>query len=313
MTTSGAWIGVDVSKKFLDIASTAGALARVANEESERLALARRLKSEGVSGVIVEATGGLERALIEAFTAEAVAASIVNPARVRKFAEGTGQLAKTDRLDAAILARYGAYMQPAPTVLADEHRQKLRELICYRAQIVQEITARSAQAKGYLAPHLKARAEAAITSLRAESKALEKEMVALIRSREQMCAIFKRLSTMPGVGNIVAATLIAEMPELGSLSRAKIAALAGIAPFPKDTAERKGYRAIRGGRADVRQALYNAARVAIRHNPLAKALYERLRAKGKGHKVAIVAVMRKLLTTLNAMLRSNTDWTCKTA
>jgi len=313
MTTLGAWIGVDVSKKFLDVATTTKALARVANEEGERRALALRLKSEGVRGVIVEATGGLERAILEALAAEGVAASIVNPARVRKFAEGTGQLAKTDRLDAEILARYGEYMRPAPTVLADAHRQNLRELIGYRAQIVQEITARSAQVRGYLAPDLKARAQAAIASLRAESKALEKEIVSLIRLREDMRVVFKRLTTMPGVGVIVAASLIAEMPEIGSLSRTKIAALAGVAPFPKDTAERKGYRAIRGGRADVRQALYNAARVAIRHNPPAKALYERLRAKGKSHKVAMVAVMRKLLTILNAMLKSSSDWACKPA
>ena len=313
MTTSGAWIGVDVSKKLLDVSTTTRALARVANEDGERRALALRLKNEGVSGVIVEATGGLERAIVEVLAAEGIAASIVNPARVRKFAEGTGQLAKTDRLDAQILARYGAYMRPAPTVLADAHRQQLRELIAYRSQIVQEITARSAQARGYLAPDLNVRAKAAIEKLRAESKALEKEIVALICLREDMRHVFKRLTTMPGVGAIVAATLLAEMPEIGSLSRAKIAALAGVAPFPKDTAERKGYRAIRGGRADVRQALYNAARVAIRHNPPAKAFYERLRSKGKGHKVAIVAVMRKLLTTLNAMLKSKSDWTCRTA
>jgi transposase len=313
MTTSSAWIGVDVSKKFLDVASTTRALARVANDADGRLALALRLKAEGVSGVIVEATGGIERALVAALTAEHVPASIVNPARVRKFAEGTGQLAKTDRLDAQMLARYGTYMQPAPTVLADEHRQNLRELLIYRAQIVQEITARSAQVKGYLSPDLKARAQTTIEALRAESKALEREMVALMRSREDMRPLYKRLTTMPGVGPIVAATMIAEMPELGRLSRAKIAALAGVAPFPKDTAERRGYRAIRGGRQDVRLALYNAARVAIQHNPPAKVLYERLRTHGKPHKVAVVAVMRKLLTILNAMLKTQTDWIGKTA
>lgn len=308
MTTSSAWIGVDVCKKYLDVAALTGTVVRVANDADGRRALALRLKREGVRGVIVEATGGLERALVEALTSEGVAASIVNPARVRKFAEGTGQLGKTDRLDARILARYGDYMKPAPTLLADEARQHLRELVAYRAQVVQEITARSAQVKGYVSTSITARAQAAIAELKAQISAIEKEIVTFIRAHDEMKRLFKKLTTMPGVGPIVAATLIAELPELGRLPRTKIAALAGLAPFPSDSAERRGYRAIRGGRDDVRRALYNAARVAIVHNPPAKACYERLRARGKGHKVAVVAVMRKLLTILNAMLKTNKDW-----
>jgi transposase len=311
MTTSGAWIGVDICKKHLDVAAITGAPARLRNDADGRIALARRLKADNVKGVIVEATGGLERALLKALDAEGVPASIVNPARVRKFAEGTGQLAKTDKIDALILARFGDYMKPAPTLLADEHRQKLRDLIAYRSQITQEITARSAQVKQYASSDIVARATAAIKVLRTERKTLEREIEAHIKSKDDTQRLYKRLLTVPGVGLIVAATLIAELPELGRLSRRQIAALAGLAPFPNESGDRKGYRSIRGGRDDVRQALFNCARVAIRHNPVAKPFYEGLRARGKPHKVAIVATMRKMLTILNAMLKTNKDWTCK--
>jgi len=313
MTTSGAWIGVDICKTYLDVGSTTGTPVRAANDADERAALARRLKSDNVRGVIVEATGGLERALVQALEAEGVPAAIVNPARVRKFAEGTGQLAKTDRIDAVILARFGAYMQPAPTLLADAPRQQLRDLIAYRSQITREITARSAQIRLYAAPGLLERAKAAIEALRCERKALEREIEALIKSQDAMRALHRRLVTVPGIGLIGAATLIAELPELGRLSRRQIAALAGVAPFPNESGDRRGYRAIRGGREEVRQALFNCARVAIQHNPVAKPFYERLRARGKAHKVALVATMRKLLTILNAMLKTSTDWTCKPA
>src|SRR5262245_42517282 len=166
MTTSSAWIGVDICKKHLDVASVTGTPVRVRNDADGRIALARRLKAENVRGVILEATGGLERPLVKAFNTEGVPASIVNPARVRKFAEGTGQLAKTDIIDAHMLARFGDYMKPAPTVLADEHRQKLRDLIAYRSQVTQEITARSAQVKQYASSDIVERATAAIETLR---------------------------------------------------------------------------------------------------------------------------------------------------
>jgi transposase len=311
MTTSGAWIGVDICKKHLDVAGISGAPARLANDADGRIALARRLKAENVRGVIVEATGGLERALVKVLDAEGVPASIVNPARVRKFAEGTGQLAKTDKIDALMLARFGDYMKPAPTTLADEHRQKMRDLIAYRSQITQEITARSAQVKQYASGDIVTRATAAIEALRTERKALEREIETQIKAKDDTQSQYKRLLSVPGVGLIVAATLIAELPELGRLSRRQIAALAGLAPFPNESGDRKGYRSIRGGRDEVRQVLFNCALVAVRHNPVAKPFYEGLRARGKAHKVALVATMRKLLTILNAILKTNKDWTCK--
>jgi transposase len=313
MTTSGAWIGVDICKKYLDVGGVTGTPVRVRNDADGRSALARRLKAENVRGVILEATGGLERPVLKALDAEGVPASIVNPARVRKFAEGTGQLAKTDKIDTPILARFGEYMKPAPTILADDHRQKMRDLIAYRSQITREITARSAQVKQYASGDIVERATAAIDALRAERKALEREIEAHIKTKDDARLLYKRLTTVPGVGLVVAATLIAELPELGRLSRRQIAALAGLAPFANESGDRKGYRAIRGGRDDVRQALYNSAMVAVRHNLVAKPFYEGLRARAKPHKVAIVATMRKLLTILNAMIKTNKDWICQEA
>jgi transposase len=308
MHTSNGWIGIDVSKRFLDVEIAGQAPARLANCEVGRCVLVERLKAVPVAGVVVEATGGLERPVIAALLNAGLPASIVNPARVRAFAEGTGRLAKTDKIDAKVLASYGAYMRPAPAQLPTAARAKLRELITYRAQITGEITARTAQGKSYQDASLKQRAEAAIQTLCRERVALEREIKALTQSDEVLARRFQLLTSVPAVGTIVAATLIAELPELGTLSRRKIAALAGLAPFPRDSGDRKGYRAIRGGRADVRCALFCAARVALRHNPKIKAFYERLRARGKTGKVAIVAAMHKLLTILNAMLKSGTTW-----
>ena len=199
-------------------------------------------------------------------------------------------------------------MKPAPTPLADPARLSLRDLMMYRSQIVGEITARSAQIRHYGDARIRARAAAAIDGLRQERKEIEKDIEALIKAKAEMHRLYKRMTSVPGIGLVVAATLIAELPEIGRLSRRQIASLAGLAPFPRESGDRIGYRAIRGGRAEVRKALFNGARSAIRHNPIAKPFYERLRGRGKGHKVAIVATMRKLLTILNAILKAGADW-----
>jgi transposase len=308
MTQTVAWTGVDICKRFLDVYTAGEPPLRLANDADGRQALAERLRALGVGGVVLEATGGLERPVLAALIAAEVPASIVNPARVRAFAEGTGQLAKTDRIDAKVLAAYGAYMQPAASALPSSARAKLKELLGYRAQIGSEITARSAQVKLYESDGLKARAQAALEALRRERRELEREIEALIQSTAELAGPFRILTSMPSVGTIVGATLVVEMPELGTRGRRPIASLGGLAPFPRDSGDRRGYRAIRGGRADVRKALFNAARVAIQHNPVIKAFYERLRAKGKPGKVALVAAMHKILTILNAMLKTGRTW-----
>jgi transposase len=308
MIQKGAWTGVDICKRFLDVYTAGEPSLRLANDADGRQALAERLRSLGVRGVVLEATGGLEREVLAALIAAGAPASIVNPARVRAFAEGTGQLAKTDRIDAKVLAAYGAYIQPAPSALPSSARAKLKELLGYRAQIGEEITARGAQLKLYRSDGLKARAQAALDALRRERRDIEREIEALIASTAELAQPFCILTSVPSVGTIVGATLVVGMPELGSMGRRPIASLGGLAPFPCDSGERRGYRAIRGGRADVRKALFNAARVAIQHNPVIKAFYERLRAKGKPGKVALVAAMHKLLTILNAMLKTGRTW-----
>ena len=257
---------------------------------------------------MLEATGGYERPVLAALVAAHLPASIVNPARVRAFAHGTDELAKTDKIDARVLAVYGAFNKPPPTALPRGGLAELQELIAYRAQITEEITARGAQLRGYQSERLRARAEAAIDERRRQRAETEREIRALINAHEELSRPFRILTSMPGIGLIVGAILIAKLPELGRLSRRQIAALVGLAPFPRDSGNRRGYRAIRGGRAQVRAALFNAARVAIRHNPTIKAFYERLRAKGKPGKVALVAAMHKLLTISNAMLKTDQPW-----
>jgi transposase len=308
MNSKGEWIGVDVSKRFLDVEASGLAALRVANASDGYQELLGRLAGVRVEGIVLEATGGYERNVLAALLAANLRVSVVNPARVRAFAQGTHQLAKTDRIDAKVLARYGAYMRPAAAVLPSSARAALKEMIAYRAQITQEITARTSQLRLYESASVRARAEAAIATLQAERTNIEKDIKALIGAHQELSRPFKILVSVPGVGLLVAATLIADLPELGCLSRRQIAALVGLAPFPRDSGERRGYRAIRGGRAEVRCALFNAARVAIRHNPIIKAFYEALRARGKNGKVAIVAAMRKLVTILNAMLKNQTTW-----
>jgi transposase len=294
MTHTGEWIGVDVSKRFLDVYVKDAPAFRLANDADGRSILTERLRTIGVRGVVLEATGGLERPVLAALIAAGLPGSIVNPARVRAFAK--------------VLAHYGAYMQPRPAALPSSARAKLKELLAYRAQIGEEIVARSAQLKLYETDSLRARAKAALEALRRERRELEREIECLVESDAELSAPFQVLTSVPAVGTIVGATLVAELPELGTGGRRCITALAGLAPFPCDSGDRRGYRAIRGGRADVRKALFNAARVAIQHNPKIKAFYESLRARGKPGKVALVAAMRKLLTILNAMLRSGRTW-----
>jgi transposase len=308
MTSHLDWIGVDVSKKNLDVFSPNLGAFRFANTAEGHEALAAKLSSRAVAGVVMEATGGYEQALLRTLNERRISASVVNPVRVRAFATGTGQLAKTDKIDAEILASYAAFKKPAATPLPSTSRAKLKEILAYRAQIVAEITARTAQLRHYSDPAIAARAQTAIVALGNEKKSIEAELALLVKSDAECAEKCSILSSVPGVGLVVAATLIAELPELGTLSRRQIASLAGLAPFPRESGARKGYRAIRGGRAEVRHALFNSARVAKQHNAKIKAFAERLAGKSKPFKVVVAAAMRKLLTILNAMMKTRQKW-----
>jgi transposase len=252
----------------------------------------------------MEASGGYERRAQRHLSERGLRVAIVNAARVRAFARASGCLAKTDRIDAAVIARYGAFARPAPTPPATGAREMLAELLAYRRQLTAEITARGQQLGHLATPALRQRAQAALGRLRAERR----EIAQLIAADRALATTAALLQSMPGVGPVLVATLLAELPELGTLDRRQIASLVGVAPVARDSGTRQGRRPIRGGRGAVRAPLYMAALVASRSNPTLRAVYERLRANAKPPKLALVVLMRKMLVALNAMLRTAAPW-----
>lgn len=313
--SDGVWVGVDVSKRRLDVqADPMGTVFAVSNDAAGHTALIERLRALPVRGVVLEASGGYERAAHAALTEAGLPAAIINAARVRAFARALGLLAKNDRIDAAVLARYGAFVRPAPTALPDSARAELRELLAYRRQVVAELVARKSQHAHYRAAPVLAWAERALMALRAERAALDRKIGLVIGSDLALAEACRLLTGAPGVGPIpgsgprTAATLLAELPELGRLDRRQVASLAGLAPVPRDSGERRGVRVIQGGRAELRRVLYMAVLGALKAGAPIAAVYRRLVARGKPAKVALVACMRRLLVMLNAMLRTGTAW-----
>jgi transposase len=303
-------VGLDVSKAWLDgYVPRRGRRLRVGNDAQGVAALVRALGDSNGCLVVMEASGGYERTAHRALVAQGVLAAIVNPKRVRDFARGMGLEAKTDRVDAQLIARYGEVMRPAATPLPDPARLELREILAGRRQLVAEIAVRQQQLGHLQSPLVRARVEKALAFLRQEAKAL----LALLRERiaadAALAADCALLTSMPGCGPILAATLLAEMPELGQLDRRKVASLAGLAPTARDSGLRENRRVIKGGRRQVRNALYMAAVASLKtdKSPL-KARYAKLTAKGKPPKLALAALMRTMLVTLNAMLKARTVW-----
>jgi transposase len=302
------FVGIDVARAALDVAVwPGGAAERVANDAAGVAALAGRLAALGPALVVLEATGGRERAAAEALVAAGLAVAVVNPRQVRDFARATGRLAKTDALDAAALARFAAAVRPEPRPLPSAAAVELRALVERRRQVAEMLVQ-----EGNRLPGLPARAAARVRAhvgwLEAELAELDRELAGAIEADPGRKAADALLRSVPGVGPVLAATVLAELPELGTLGRQQIAALVGVAPLNRDSGARRGKRAVWGGRAAVRATLYMAALVATRHNPAIRAFYARLLAAGKPRKVALVACMRKLLTILNALLRQQTPW-----
>jgi transposase len=258
--------------------------------------------------VVMEASGGYERLAHRLLTARGIKAAVVNPARVRHFAKASGVLAKTDRLDAAVIARYGAFAHPAPTPVRDGRREAVAELLGYRRQLLGEITARSQQLGHLRTASLIERAKAALERLRRDKAELDALLRRTIAGDPELEATAALLGGTPGVGPVLVATLLAELPELGTLGRRKIASLAGVAPVANDSGQMRGRRVIQGGRSAVRQALYMAVLSASRGRSRFATAYRALLAKGKPAKLALAATMRKLLVTLNAIARSRTPW-----
>jgi transposase len=307
------FVGLDVSKSRLDLAvADQAAAAAFANDEAGIAALVTHLQDLAPGLIVLEATGGYETPVASALGVAGLPLAIVNPRQVRDFARALGRLAKTDTIDAAVLALFAARVRPEPRLLADPAQQALGALVTRRRQLVEMLTAerhRLALADGAvradIAAHirwLEQRVRDVNTDLHTHLKASP-----LWRAQEQL------LRSVPGIGPTTAAVLIAELPELGRLSRRQVAALVGVAPFNHDSGKHRGVRVTWGGRATVRGALYMATLVAVRHNVVLRAFYHRLRAAGKAPKLALVATMRKLVTILNAMLKANQPWCPRTA
>jgi transposase len=298
-------VGIDVSKDWLDVAM-GGESSRVANDTVGISALLERLR-QGVELVVMEATGGYETQAASAIAGAGLRLAVVNPRQVRDFAKATGRLAKSDRIDAQVIAAFGEAIEPQVVRLPDEQTRELQELVTRRQQLVAmkvQETNRLAMMAGAARKQIKAH----IAWLEKAIDELNTDITARLRTSPVWREKDELLRSLKGIGPITSSTLMASLPELGQLDRRSIAALVGVAPFNRDSGTFRGKRAIWGGRAHVRQALYMAAITAARSNPVIKPFYERLIARGKPHKVAIVACMRKMLTILNAMMRSNTHW-----
>ncbi len=301
-------VGIDVAKDQLDTAiEPAGDVWQTANDEAGIAGLVERLQAMGPATVILEATGGYELALAGALLAAGLPVSVVNPRQVRDFARATGQLAKTDAIDARVLARFGDAVRPALRPLPDAATQELAALVTRRRQLIGMLTAEKNR--------LRLAAQAVRQDIQQHIRWLERRLAGLDGDLSQQMRSSPRwrerddlLQSVPGIGPVSSATLLAQLPELGQLNRREIAALAGVAPLNRDSGTLRGRRRVWGGRAHVRAVLYMATLVATRHNPVIRAFYQRLVAAGKPKKLALTASMRKLLITLNAMLRSNVAW-----
>ena len=309
MRSGGLYVGVDVAKATLDVAiGSDGEMLQVANDEVGIAALVTRLSQASPELVVLEATGGYESLVAGAIAGQGIAVAVVNPRQVRDFARATGVLAKTDRIDARVLARFAEAVRPEPRPLPTAEAKELEEFLSRRRQVVDMLT----MEKNRLA----------IAATDRMKKAIKKHIVwleeALRRADDDIDNAVKNspawreqedlLLSVPGIGPVSARTMLAELPELGSLNRKKIAALVGVAPLNRDSGTLKGTRSCWGGRATIRQVLYMAAFSAIRCNPIIRSTYKALRARGKKHKVAMVACIRKLLSILTAMVRDHRHW-----
>ncbi len=309
MTAPARFIGIDVAKATLEVAvRPEGDGWSTSNDDAGITALVARVQPWGPALIVLEATGGFETAVAAALAAAGLRVVVANPRQLRDFAKATGQLAKTDVLDAQILALFAERVQPEPRPLPDEAARGLDALLTRRRQLLEMRTAEQNRLGFTSAPAIRREITQHIRWLERRLRDVDGELDRAIRTSPLWRAKEDLLRSVPGIGPVVSRTLLGELPELGALTRQQIAALVGVAPRACDSGTLRGRRIVWGGRAPVRAALYMAALVAARRNPVLRAFYGRLRAAGKAPKVALVACMRKLLTILNAMLRDGTRW-----
>jgi transposase len=302
------YVGIDIAKQHLDIAvQPGGEHWRVPHDAAGLAQLVARLDALAPALVVLEASGGYERPAMAALTAAGLPVALVNPRQTRDFAKATGKLAKTDRLDAAALARFAQAVQPPARPTPSAETQVLAATLARRRQLLDMLTAEQNRLRTAVAT-VRPQLEAHIAWLRAALEDIDRDLERQIAADPAWRERAAQLRSAPGVGRVLALTLVAEVPELGRLDRRQIAALVGVAPLNDDSGTRRGKRTTWGGRASVRSTLYMATLSAIRFNPVIAAFYQRLQAHGKPKAVALVACMRKLLTILNAMLRHGTAW-----
>jgi len=306
--TSAKYVGIDVSKGRLDVAiGEQGEYWDVANDEKGILKLVERLKLVEPALIVLESTGGLEIGALTGLYSAGLKVALVNPGRVREFARSLGLLAKTDKLDARLLARFGEAVKPSETRLPDEQEQHLAGLVGRRRQLLEILVAEQNRLHS-TQPSLKGNVEEHIRWLQDALAKLDQEIQEYVRQSELWKSKSNLMRSVPGVGPVTASTLLGELPELGQLDRKKIAALVGVAPFNNDSGYRRGKRRIKGGRSSVRNVLYMAALSASKYNPILRAFYQQMIKRGKEKKVALTACMRKLLTFLNAIIRDSVPW-----
>ena len=301
------FVGIDVSKAQLDMhVLPQGESLSFAHDEAGLQELCRQLGEQSCL-VVLEATGGLQERAAAMLAAAGLLVAVVNPRQVRAFAKATGRLAKTDRLDAIVIAQFAQAVRPEPRPLPDAERQELIELVARRRQLV-EMRATEKTRRSQLAPALRGRLDEHIDWLNQAIDELNTQIGTTLRASHAWRSDDDLLGSVPGLGPVTRAVLLAKLPELGQLDRRRIAALVGVAPFNRDSGTLRGRRTIQGGRADVRAAIYMATVTAIRCNPVLKAFHQHLRALGKPPKVALTACMRKLLTIVNAIMRTKSQW-----
>lgn len=303
------FVGIDVSKDRLDVHVRPSDEAFAVGRDGEGLvALIERIGALDPYLVVLEATGGFELTVAAALVAAGMPLAVINPRQIRDFARATGQLAKTDALDAKAIARFAETVRPEPRAVPDEQARALGELVARRRQVIEMMTAERNRRRQLTSRRLIKSIDRLLAVLLKELAELDRDVGDGIRGTPAWRERDELLRSVPGIGDIVSRTLIADLPELGRLDRKQIAALVGVAPLNRDSGTMRGRRTIWGGRAKVRGALYMAALVASRHNPVLAAFYQRLISAGKAKKLAITAVMRKLLTILNAIIRDRRPW-----
>ena len=302
------FVGIDVSKDWFDVAvRPTGEAWRGTQDEEGFTELATRLKQVRPQLVVMEASGGYERLLTAALATAELPVAVVNPRQVRDFARSQGKLAKTDRLDAAVIAQFGEVTGTVAQPLVPAAARELEALVARRRQVIQMKVAEQQRRQRAL-PVVQRRIDRVLVVLEQELQDLDRDLTSRLRESPLWRERENLLRSVPGVGPTLTVALLAGLPELGSLTRKQVAALVGVAPLSRDSGKYRGQRTCWGGRANVRAALYMPTLVAVRHNPVLHAFYDSLLAAGKPKKVALTACMRKLLTVLNAMLKHRTPW-----